>query len=152
MNEKYNIPRNQANFMVRVFNQSANMKNLPPLWDAMKYVKKLHEEHGFVFHMITSMTHNIYAQELRTQNLISLFGNTAIEKFIYLQCGSDKDLALFNYKDSDLFWIEDKPKNADLGLELGLDSILMRHHHNMDYKGNAKIANNWKEIYDFIVK
>tara|TARA_B110000503_G_C7146848_1_gene413398 strand:+ start:902 stop:1480 length:579 start_codon:yes stop_codon:yes gene_type:complete len=152
MNEKYDIPREHGKFLVRMFNESANMKNLPPLWDAIKYIKKLHEEHGYVFHVITSMTTNVNAQELRTQNLRALFGETAIEKFTYLDCGADKDIALFKYKDSGMYWIEDKPENADLGLTLGLDSLLMSHHHNSDYEGDAKVVNNWLDIYHTIME
>jgi hypothetical protein len=151
VNEQYNIPRKEGKFLVRMFNESARMKNLPPLWDAIKYIKKLHEEHGYVFHVITSMTSNVNAQELRTQNLKALFGETAIEKFTYLDTGADKDEALSVYKDSNLYWIEDKPENAEVGLELGLDSLLMSHSHNYEYKGGAKVVYNWEDVYKLVI-
>ena len=42
--------------------------------------------------------------------------HTAFEKFIYLDTGEDKDKALALYKDSEMFWIEDKPANAEVVL------------------------------------
>ena len=73
------------------------------------------------------------------------FGKTTIEKLVSLSSGGDKDEALAEYKDSGCWWIEDKPANADLGLTLGLNSILIEHGHNKDYKGNAIVVKKWKE-------
>ncbi len=49
------------------------------------------EQHGFVFHCITSMSSDENAQELRKMNLRKLFGETAFTKFIILDTGADKD-------------------------------------------------------------
>ena len=78
----------------------------------MYYVKRLHEEHGYVFHCITSLSKDENAQELRRMNLKKLFGKTAFDKFIFLDTGADKDEALLPYKDSGLWWIEDKIDNS----------------------------------------
>jgi hypothetical protein len=151
MNVKYGIEKSESKKLCRMFNESASIRKLPPLRDAIKYVKKLHEEHGFVFHAITSLSDDQYAQHLRTKNLIELFGPTVFEKYVYLDTGADKDEALEPYRDTDCFWVEDKPENADLGCELGLQSILMTHPHNNDYVGAAKKVFSWKEIYNHIV-
>jgi len=150
VNEKFGLPKPMGNILARLFNESATIAYLPPLRDAIKYVKKLHEEHGYVFHLITSLSADKNAQALRTKNIQALFGKTAFEKFIYLDTGEDKDEALEPYKDSGMFWIEDKPANAEVGLTLGLRSILMSHTHNLDYKGNAERVWNWKDIYHMI--
>lgn len=151
MADAYAMPKYEVKRLIRMFNESAAIRKLPPLRDAMKYVKKLHEEHGYVFHAITSLSDDQYAQHLRTKNLRELFGDTAFEKYVYLDTGADKDEALKPYEGTECFWIEDKVQNCDLGLLLGLDSILMKHSHNTNYNGIAKTASNWKEIYNIII-
>jgi len=134
-----------------MFNESAVMRKLPPLRDAVHYVRKLHEMHGFVFRAITSMSTDTYAQHLRVKNLNDLFGDTAFESFTFLDTGADKDEALEAYRDSECFWVEDKIQNAELGADLGLRSLMMRHHYNEnhEYKG-VRLVNNWAQIYDVI--
>lgn len=151
MEIKYDMPRAEVKRLIRMFNESAAIRKLPPLRDAIKYMKKLHEEHGYIFHAITSLSDDQYAQHLRTKNLRELFGDTAFEKYIYLDTGADKDEVLAVYKDTECFWVEDKVENADLGIKLGLDSILMSHPHNSNYAGTARVVKNWKEIYEIIV-
>jgi hypothetical protein len=85
-------------------------------------------------------------------NLEKLFGKTAFEKVICLDTGADKDSALAPYKDSGLFWIEDKLENAEVGLNLGLRPVLVEHGFNMNdsIKPGIKKVVNWKEIYEYI--
>lgn len=151
INDRYLINKGESRKLVRMFNESAWIRKLPPYLDAIKYVKKLHQEHGFIFHAITSLSNDDYAQHLRTKNLIELFGPTVFEKYTYLDTGADKDEALAHYKDSGCIWVEDKPENADVGIKAGLDSILVDHQHNKDYTGDAKRVYNWKEIYNYVV-
>lgn len=152
VNERYGIEYAEGKKLVRMFNESAAIRKLPPLRDAMKYVKKLHEEHGYVFHAITSLSNDTYSQYLRTKNLIELFGKTAFEKYTYLDTGADKDEALAEYKDSGCYWVEDKPENAECGLRFGLDPILINHKHNENVKLSKGITrvNNWAFIYRMI--
>lgn len=79
-----------------------------------------------------------------------MFGPSLWDTFVYLDTGADKDEALEQYRGTDCYWIEDKPENADLGIELGLDSILMGHDFNANYSGSAKRVTTWKEIYEII--
>jgi FMN phosphatase YigB (HAD superfamily) len=147
----YGIIRDQGKRLVREFNESADIAFLTPHLDAIKYVKKLHEEHGYVFHVVTSQSDNINAQNLRIQNLKNLFGETVFEEFSILDTGADKDEALLKYKDTGCWWVEDKPENAEVGVELGLEGILMEHNHNKDYlHADIKTAKNWKEVYEII--
>ena len=62
MKEKYGMPEKDIKRLIRMFNESATIRNLPPLRDAIKYVKKLHEEHGYIFHCVTSLSNDQYAQ------------------------------------------------------------------------------------------
>lgn len=149
---RYGIEPEQGKRLIKIFNESAHMGFLPPLRDAMYYVKRLHEEHGYVFHCITSLTRDENAQELRRMNLRKLFGDTAFEKFIFLDTGADKDEALEPYRGSGLYWVEDKIVNCQVGNDLGLKSLLMEHGHNMDYEDPAiPRVRNWREIYSLIV-
>ena len=151
MSKKYGLKYGETNRLVRMFNESAWIRKLPPLRDAMKYVRKLHVEHGFIFHAITSLSNDQYAQHLRTKNLREMFGDTVFEKYIYLDTGADKDEVLVEYKDTGCWWIEDKPQNADCGIGFGLNSILVDHDHNRDYTGKAIRVKNWKDIYNLVV-
>jgi hypothetical protein len=149
---RYGIDWPQGKKLIKMFNESAAIGFLPPLRDAMYYVKRLHEEHGYVFHCITSLSLDPNAQKLRSMNLDKLFGSTVFEKIVCLDTGADKDQALEPYKDSGCFWVEDKPENAETGFRLGLRSILVEHGHNMTHAhAGIPIVKNWKEIYDIVV-
>lgn len=150
ISEAYGLSDFEGQRLVRMFNESSAIRRVPPLRDAIKYIKKLHEEHGYVFHVISSISDDQYSQYLRAKNLTELFGCTVFEKYVFLDTGADKDEALEPYKNSGCYWVEDKPENADLGHKLGLDAILMGHDHNAYYKGPAKRVSNWKEIYKII--
>jgi uncharacterized HAD superfamily protein len=148
--KRYNLSHIEKERVVRMFNESAWIRKLPPHRDAIKYVRKLHEDHGYVFRVISSLSEDTYAGHLRTKNLIEMFGPTVFESYVYLDTGADKDEALEQYRDSGCFWIEDKPENAILGNELGLESILVDHPFNKNCESVTR-AKNWKEIYDIIV-
>ena len=150
--KRFGISRTTAIRHVKVFNESAAMGFLPALRDAMYYVKRLHEEHGYVFRCITSMSLDANAYKLRKMNLEKLFGETAFEQLVCLDTGADKDEALAPYRDSGLYWLEDKLSNAVCGLDLGLKPILVEHGFNMHDElpeGMVKCV-NWKEIYNHI--
>lgn len=150
MDVKYGLDRKETMRLIRMFNESAVIRKLPPLRDAIHYVKKLHQEHGFIFHCITSLSKDDYSQHLRTKNLREMFGDSVFDKYVYLDTGADKDEVLEDYRDSGCYWIEDKPENANVGLQVGLNSILVDHDHNRDYTGDAVRVMNWREIYNII--
>jgi hypothetical protein len=143
------LEQKDAKTIVKQFNESAAIGFLPALRDSTYYVKRLHEEHGYQFRVITSLSKNKDAQRLRDMNLRKIFGD-AIETVICLDTGADKDEALAPYTDSAMWWIEDKPENADVGYNLGLKSILVEHGHNMTHTCNYPIVKNWKQIYTLI--
>jgi len=157
MGERYGLFTVKIKDLVRDFNSSAAMGFLPPLRDAMHYVRKLHEQHGYVFHMITSLSLDEHAQRLRRMNTEKLFGETAFSGFTFLDTGADKNEALYKYKNSGMIWIEDKVENALVGESLGLDCLLIEHGHNMDFsksghpqRENITIVKNWKEIHEYL--
>jgi FMN phosphatase YigB (HAD superfamily) len=145
----YGVTKEESRKLVRQFNESATTGWLPAFRDSIKYVKKIHEDKGYVFHAVTSMSTNRHAVILRKMNLRRLFGENIFEKIECLDTGADKDEALEEYRDSGVVWVEDKVKNADLGVKMGLHSILMDHIHNRDTDHLIKVA-NWKEIYEMV--
>ena len=151
--ERFGITKEEAKAKVKIFNESAAIGFLPALRDAMYYVKRLHEEHGYEFHCITSLSLDPSAYKLRKMNLEKLFGPTAFTRLVCLDTGADKHEALDEYADTDYYWIEDKIENAFLGLQYGLRSILIEHGFNMNESipvGMTKCL-NWKEIYEHII-
>ena len=148
---RYGIPKEQVTKLIRIFNESAAIGFLPALRDAMYYVKRLHEEHGFRFHCITSLSLDPNAQKLREMNLNKLFGTSAFERIVCLDTGADKQEALSEYEGTGCYWLEDKPENAIAGYNAGLRSLLVEHGHNMHhYHEGVTIVKNWKEIFQLI--
>ena len=149
------LDKPETRAIIERFNQSANMAFLEPIRDSVHYVKKLHEQHGYRFLVVTSMTSNQYAIELRRQNLERLFGDRFLYDLISLECGAPKrDTLRFLYSEHpNAVWIEDKVENALEGDAVGFDSILIRHPYNQHYdeQGPLTAVDNWKEIYDYIV-
>lgn len=151
MGQRYGMESVEVMRYIREFNSSANIAFLPPLRDAIKYIRKLHEDHGFIFHCITSVSTDPYAQMLRTQNIHNLFGVTPFEKIICLDTGAGKEEALEPYRDSGCFWVEDMPENAIAGANVGLDPFLIEHEHNIGAKHpDLKVVKSWKEIYETV--
>ena len=152
MAKRYGLEVPEAKRLIRIFNESAAIRKVPPLRDAIKYVRKLHEEHGYVFHLITSMTNDQYAQHLRIKNLVEVFGPSVFEKYVFLDCGADKDEALAKYEGTECWWIEDKIANAEEGLKVGLKPLLMNHDHNRDYDGPLEKVYSWRDIYNIVLQ
>lgn len=147
----FDIPKEQAKALARHFNESARIEHLPPFRDAIKYVRKLHEEHGYVFHCITSLSSDPFAANLRQKNLKALFGETVFEKILCLDTGADKDEALAPYKDTGCIWVEDKFENAVAGLNAGLTPFLLDHGHNKTQSHpDIQRVSNWQHIYELI--
>lgn len=150
--KQYGIPKEKAIELTQQFCESAEIGFLPPLRDAIKYVRKLHEEHGAVFHCITSIGTEPCAVKLREMNLSRLFGEGVFERILCLPCAGNKKESLERYRDSDFVWVEDKLGNANLGAKMGLRSFLINHPYNEMGVAHNDVTrvNNWKEIYEHI--
>ena len=152
--KRFGITKEEGRKLVEEFNDSAAIAFLPPLRDAVYYMKRLNMLHGYKFHCITSLSTNRYAQKLRIQNLELLFGKELWDDFIFLPCGADKDEELKKYEGTGCFWIEDKPTNAQTGADFGLNPILVAHSHNVhtvDEQVKFPRFWKWKHIYKYIV-
>lgn len=148
---RYGMTRSAADVLVKQFNESASIGFLPALRDSAFYVKRLHEEHGYKFHLITSLGMDENARELRRMNVKKLFGESTFTKFIFLDTGAPKDEVLEQYRDKGYYWVEDKYKNALAGYNVGLVPLLMEHGHNLNFSDpNVTVVKNWKHIYNII--
>jgi FMN phosphatase YigB (HAD superfamily) len=145
----YNCGKDKSHGLIREFNESPAIAFLPPLRDAVEYVRRLHSQ-GWRFHCITSLSDLDSAWDFRKKALDRDFGPDVIEQLICLPTGADKHEALEPYRDSGLYWVEDKPENADVGHAMGLRSILVEHRHNKDHECPYPTVKNWQEIYSII--
>ena len=134
---------------VNLFNRSEYMKTLSPMRDAIKYVRKLHEEHGYIFHVITSQTNCRLAQEYRKENLRNVFGDV-FDGFTILNTGEDKAEALKRWEGTECFWVEDKAANIKMGNDVGLRGILIDHTWNKTCTYECERARKWKDVYNII--
>ena len=153
IDKHFGIPWETKDKLVKRFNESSNMIHLPELRDSVEYVNKLHFEHGFEFHLITSMSKNKFSHAMRKENLKEVFGLDAFGKFVFLDSGEDKDQELFKYWNSGCWWVEDKYKNALVGKRYGLNPILVGHDFNENiekYDETIPRLDTWKEIYELI--
>ena len=149
---RYNMASEDINRYILQFNNSSNIGFLPPLYDSVKYVKKLYEM-GYTFKVITSLSLNPFSQELRTKNLKKIFGN-AIQSIDYIDTSADKDEKLEEYSHTypEHYWIEDKVKNAFVGAKFGFDSMLLKHPYTkLEDTTGITVCSDWKQIYERII-
>jgi len=150
ISKTFGIPKTLGKKLVKEFNESAWMGFLPAYKDARSGVAKL-VEHGWKFIVITSLSLDPKAQMLRVSNLKNIFGKNVFIDVICLDTGEDKDEELVKFEDSGLWWIEDKPENAECGLKYGLKPIIIEHEHNKDHKHDSiEYAYDWEEIFNII--
>jgi hypothetical protein len=150
IHDQFDIPESQAKKYTKLFNESAAIGFLTPFRDAVPWVKRLNQQHGYRFTVITSLSEDPYAVQLRKQNLQNHFGDV-FDSILCLETGSNKDEALKPYRDSGLWWVEDKPENALAGTRIGLKSILLEHDHNVSYNHALIVrARDWQDIYQTI--
>lgn len=149
MHLRYTCDERTARQRIREFNESTAIADLPPLRDAVEYVQRLHSE-GWKFTCITSLSSLTSAYDRRRSALDRDFGPGVIGELVCLPTGADKHEALEPYRDSGLWWVEDKPENADVGHDMGLRSILMKHGHNTDHVCPYPKVHNWREIYAIV--
>ena len=151
IDERFDVSFNHGRACIKQFNESAAIGYLDALRDAQWYVRKLHEQHGYTFHLITSLSQDVYAGRARESNIRNLFGDHAFSRFVFLGTGDDKHKALIEYKDSGCWWVEDKIENAEVGLEFGLRSVLIAHGYNKDYQNpRIPVLRNWQEFYRLV--
>lgn len=147
----YGISYEEGDRLCTMFNETVYIRNLPPYRDAIRYMRTLHEHHGYVFHAITSISDDPLVVESRVENLHRIFGRSMFFDITCLHHSVSKATVLNQYRNSNCWWIEDHPDNFQLGLDLGLNSLLMNHSYNQSTLAHDRRVSNWKEIYRRIV-
>jgi hypothetical protein len=148
----YGIEKSAGKRLVKEFNESAWMGFLPAFADARSGVARLVEA-GYKFLVITSLSLDEKARLLRISNLKNIFGKDVFTDVICLDTGADKDDALEPFRDTGMYWLEDKTENAVTGAQMGLKSIIIAHGHNEDAIGMSDIERvaSWADIADIII-
>ena len=152
IDDRFDVTYNMGRNCIKQFNESATIGYLNALRDAQWYVRRLHEEHGYTFHLITSLGRDRYAMRAREENIRRLFGETAFTRFVFLDTGADKHEALEEYNNTGCWWLEDKVENAEVGLNYGLRSVLMAHGYNENYKNpRIPVVQDWHGFYQLVI-
>ena len=152
MADRFGVTIPEIRKEIREFNRSAWMGTQRPMPGSQTWVKLLHAE-GWTFIPITSQTSDKPAQELRKRRLEELFGKQVFSNYHILGTGADKDSALAEFHNTGLYWVEDKPKNALVGLNYALTVLLYDRPYNRDFNHpDITRVNNWKQIHEILVK
>lgn len=155
--ESYKLSEAEGERLCTMFNETVYIRNLPPYRDAIRYTRKLHEDHGYVFHAITSISNDPLVIESRVENLYRVFGRSMFFDITCLHPTVSKAEILKQYKYSNCFWVEDHLENAAIGTDLGLQTLLMNQTYNHTTSLNSgrhkyiMRVNNWKQIYERVV-
>lgn len=157
------VDKYKALDLVFEFNNSTAITTLKPYNDAIKYVRKLYEEHGYSFVVISAMgidKSGYVNRERRKENLRNLFGR-AISKVVIVNDNKTKQLKAYSKVEKavrnmgpirPVYWIEDNPMQAKAGFDHGFETLLMH----ASYNRNINTAHydervyNWKDIYERI--
>lgn len=144
--DQFGISDEEGVERVLQFNESSELKWLEPQDDAVHAIQYLHTAHGCTFTVITNVSDSPTAKLHRTFNLEKIFGINCFNDIICLPINSGKLETLKKFAPGHL-WIDDKPSNAEAGLEAGHRSILYSLPHNQDYHhpGIPRVG-NWQHI------
>jgi phosphoglycolate phosphatase-like HAD superfamily hydrolase len=150
MAQRFGMKKPKVKELIREFNESAWIGFLGPHKDAVWGMEQLSAK-GYTFGAVTSLSEDVYAKKMREMNLAELFPTSTFEFVECIDTGADKDQSLLPYKDSGMFWIEDKPENAQLGADLGLNAIMLRHKHNAHFDdARVKVVDNWAQLVNYV--
>lgn len=150
--KRYSVDFDTHRRLVREFNESDKLLDLPALNGSNEFVKKLHKDHGFEFIVVTSVGTKEITHSNRSKNLNDHFGN-AIKEVVCLDVGEKKYDTLCRWKNTGLFWIEDHIEQAMCGSDAGLRPLLMTDITNAHRQNNnLERVSDWEEVYKLVCK
>lgn len=149
LDKQYGLSWDNMDKLLHDFNHSTEFGLLEPYKDAVAGLQKL-ESDGWKIIVITTAGLHPATYKLRYDNIVNVFGGSILKELHVLETHGDKGVILKNYQDSNLFWIEDKVSNAELGFKYGLQPLLMDTPYNKNYTGNVPRVTRWAQIYDII--
>lgn len=145
------LEHDQAKRLIREFNESEDIGNLVPLRDSIAGVRTLRQA-GYKLGVITSHSDVDHACARRELSLRRHFTDV-FAFFVHLPTGSDKDHVLDRYRDTNLWWVEDKTENALAGRDRGLRAILFDHEYNsMDEHEGLHRVHDWRGICNLVLR
>ncbi len=151
VNLRYDINREQAEGLIKDFNESVWISHLDYLRDAKEGVQKL-VDNGYTIDICTAVGTNEYIQETRNRHLKYCFGKKTFDKMHYVTGNGPKDHILEQYNGTGLYWLEDKPENAVTGLKFGLKPILISHPWNVWFHHpEVERVDDWKKVCEIIL-
>lgn len=153
LDKLYGIPKDLKRKLTREFNESEWIAKLDAFRGAKDGIDRLNKA-GYKFVVITSLSDNPRAAELRKKNLIDLFGTDWMIELVCLDTGADKDKTLAEYVKkypTARYWAEDKPANIDAGNKVGLVGFLIEHDHNESHEGYT-IVSDMSEVATKILR
>lgn len=137
---------------IEEFNHSPLIGQLDAQRDAHFFVRQLVNV-GYKFVVITSLSKNDDSCDARIKNLETIFGEDAFHDFVFLDIGERKNDALKRFEGTGLPWIEDLPKNAMDGLNVGLETYLVDQSYNTDFAHpDIKRVDNWSQLFSHIYR
>lgn len=153
-NDAFDYDQQHIDNLAVEFNRSPAIANLPAWKDAQEYVPKL-ADLGFRFRACTAMGKHELSQQFREYNLYKLYGNI-FDEVNLVEVGGSKGPWLSQFKDSELFWLEDHVNNARTGHALGLKPIVVADSSNSSYT-NLELPRTseetpWRDIYHAVLK
>ena len=135
--------------LIHEFNRTEHIRSLEAIPEAQKYVKRL-ASHRYKFHVITSIQNLPQIVERRSDNLRDLYGDV-FTKISCINYDQTKEAVLSTYTNTQQWWIEDHPKNAKLGYDLGLRSILINYNYNQSFEHPGILrVDDWEQLYNLI--
>lgn len=146
---RFNLPETDIRRLVDEYNRSAAVSFLSAMPGSVLIMGKLREL-GYVTHCVTSFGGDTYSQIQRCKLLWDYF-RIPSENVHFLPLDGNKIDILKKWEGTGAPWIEDKVENAEDGLTVGLNSILLRSDHTNAYVSEQVfVANTWYEIYAHI--
>jgi FMN phosphatase YigB (HAD superfamily) len=152
LTQRYGIDSQLADVMTKDFNQSSEFSDLPVLPGAVEALCDIHRR-GVTIICVTSTVAGALTGDLRKKNLAKHFGS-AIGEIHLLNVDQCKRAVLSQWRDSGHIWVEDLPKNAIVGAELGLRSILIDAPYNRGDYDLLRVYGDrhWDQIHTIAVK
>lgn len=160
LRDKYGVSYEELSDLFVEFDESKYIETMSPYKDSIKYIRKLHEEFGYVFHAISAIGGSENTQISRVKNLNSLFGFGVFEEVFCFGPISAEDIMDFKpckrkylekYRDTGCLWVEDNIYHARDGFNLGLQAVLFDTPYNQNcFFPNIPRVKNWAEIYDMM--
>lgn len=154
MTKWLNLPHEEVMKLINRFNETdRGFESLAAISGAQRALTTL-RAFGYRLAIITSSSVHPSSVERRARNVSSLYGDL-VERLHIVPLGETKEHVLAGY--SNAIWVEDNPKNAELGARLGHRSFLMRASHNgnvhgvQDQKGVIHV-HGWEDLTPLAIR